>query len=85
MATRINFIDIYSFYDEIDSYMIESLMDDRDISFSIRTLGPSAQAFDARSLEMRVAVEEGKVEYALRLLSDAIRSGVISREGKFRI
>lgn len=85
MATRINFIDVYSSYDEIDSYIIESLMDEKDISFSIRTLGASGPtAGRAGPLERRIAVEESKVEQALDLLSQAIKNGVISKEGRFR-
>lgn len=85
MATKINFIDVYSFFDEMDSMMMESIMDERNISFSMRTFGKprfSAGLYD--NFERRMAVEEDKVDYALRLLFDAMKSGMISREGKFR-
>jgi hypothetical protein len=36
-------------------------------------------------LEKRIAVEEEKLENARNLISEAIRNGVISKEGKFRV
>jgi hypothetical protein len=85
MATRINFIDVYSFFDEMDSMMMESIMDDRNISFSIRTFGWSRfSAGHNDFFERRMAVEEDKVDYVLRLLFDAMKNGMISREGRFR-
>lgn len=83
MASRINFIDIYSFYDELDANVIETLLEDYDISCSIRTFNPSADP-DAY-FEKRIAVEEDKVENVRRIIDDARRSGVISREGRFRV
>ncbi|MFQ5465323.1 MAG: hypothetical protein ACE5EI_05285 [Thermodesulfobacteriota bacterium] len=84
MATRINFIDLYSFYDDIDSYVIESLMDGSNVSFSIRSLGADRSSGAWSPDEKRIAVEEDKVELARKLLGRAIRSGAISREGRFR-
>jgi len=84
MATRINFIDLYSFYDDIDSYVIESLMDGSNVSFSIRSLGADSASGAWGPDEKRIAVEEEKVELARKLLGRAIRSGVISRDGRFR-
>ena len=86
MATRIDFIDIYSFYDEIDSYIIESLMDGSRISCCIKSLAniplkPTVGDFS----EKRVSVEADKAEEACTLLAEAVRSGIISREGKFRV
>jgi len=40
MATRINLIDLYSFYNDIDASVIETLMEDYNISCSIRSLTP---------------------------------------------
>lgn len=83
MASRINFIDIYSFYDELDASVIETLLEDYDISCSIRTFNPFADA-DAY-FEKRIAVEEDKVENARRIINDARKNGVISRDGRFRV
>ncbi len=85
MATRINFVDLYSFYNDIDATVIETLMEDYNISCSVRTLGV-ARSFDSHEFgERRMAVEEDRVESARKIISDAIKSGVISKEGKFRI
>ena len=85
MATKINFIDVYSFFDEMDSMMMESIMDERNISFSMRTFGrPRFSVGYNAPFERRMAVEEDKVDYALKLLFDAMKSGMITREGKFR-
>lgn len=84
MATRINFIDLYSFYNEIDASVIETIMEDYRITCSIRTLG-QARFYTEDHLEKRIAVEQEKIESARKIINDAIRSGVISKEGKFRV
>ncbi|MBI2413057.1 MAG: hypothetical protein HYV24_07605 [Deltaproteobacteria bacterium] len=85
MATRINFIDLYSFFNELDASVIETLMEDYNISCSIRTLGPIRFSTDTSNYqEKRISVESDKVENARKIINDAIRSGVISKEGKFR-
>ncbi len=84
MATRINFIDLYSFYNEIDASVIETIMEDYRITCSIRTLG-QARFYTEDYLEKRIAVEQEKIESARKIINDAIRSGVISKEGKFRV
>ena len=85
MATKINFIDLYSFYNDLDASVIENLMEGCNITCSIRPLGKVRFATDMNSyLEKRIAVEEEKIENARNIIRDAIRSGVISREGKFR-
>ena len=86
MATRINFIDLYSIYNELDANVIESLMEGFNITCSIRTLGRERFATDVSGyLEKRIAVEEDKIENARKLINEAIRNGVISKEGKFRV
>jgi putative signal transducing protein len=85
MATRINFIELYSFYNDLDVSVIERLMEDYSISCSIKTLHTSRfPANPGEFQEKRMAVEEDKVENARKIINDAIRSGVISKEGKFR-
>jgi len=80
MATRINFIDLYSFYNDLDATVIETLMEDYNISCSVRTFG-STRSFDSQGFgEKRISVEEDKVENARKIIADAIRSGVISKE-----
>jgi len=86
MATRINFIDLYSIYNELDANVIESLMEGFNITCSIRTLGRDRTSTDVSGyLEKRIAVEEDKLENARKLINEAIKNGVISREGKFRV
>lgn len=86
MATRINFIDLYSFYNDLDASVIETLMEDYNISCSIRTLGAIRFSTDVGDYqEKRIAVEEDKLENAKKIINDAIRNGVISKEGKFRV
>lgn len=84
MATRINFIDLYSIYNDLDASVIETLMEGCNITCAIRTLGKVRFSADLGYLEKRIAVEEEKLENARKLISEAIRNGVISREGKFR-
>lgn len=85
MATRINFVDLYSFYNDLDVSVIERLMEDYSISCSIKTLGTTRFSSDlGEHQEKRMAVEEDKVENARKIIVDAIRSGIISKEGKFR-
>lgn len=82
MASRINFIDLYSFGNELDASVIETLMEDYDISCSVRTLNSPHDADEY--FEKRIAVEEDKVENARRIINAALRNGVISKEGRFR-
>lgn len=84
MASRINFIDLYSFYNELDASVIEILMEDYNISCAIRTLGFLSSTDMGDYIEKRISVEEDKIENARRIIRDAIRSGVISKEGRFR-
>ncbi len=85
MATRINYVDLYSFYNDMDATVIASLMEGYDISCSLKTLGTGRLGPDlsAYSQEKRISVEEGKIENARSIIWDAIRNGVISREGRF--
>ncbi|HLC18763.1 MAG TPA: hypothetical protein VJM57_07105 [Thermodesulfobacteriota bacterium] len=84
MATRINYIDVYCFYSDLEADVIESLMEGFSISFSIRTLGPYGQATDPTGFpEKRIAVEQDMADNARKILRDAINKGVISGEGKF--
>lgn len=86
MANRINFIDLYSIYNDLDASVIETLMEGFNITCSIRTLGRERFTTDMSGyLEKRIAVEEEKLENARKLISEAIRNGVISKEGKFRV
>lgn len=85
MATRINFVDLYSFYNELDSFVIEAMMADNSISCSVRSLSTrfSEGETDDNS-ELRMSVEESSLDNARRIIYDAIRRGVISRQGEFR-
>ncbi len=86
MATRINFIDLYSFYNELDSIVIEARMAERNISCSVRDLSPRLSSTgDMQDAELRMAVEEGSVESARRIIDEALKNGDITREGEFRV
>lgn len=84
MATRIHFIDLYSFHNELDSFVIEAMMADLNISCSIRSLA-TRFASDPSSMasELRMSVEEGSIESARRVIGEALRNGVISQDGEF--
>lgn len=85
MATRIKLVDLYSIYDEMDMGVIEALMERRDICFSVKAAGVfDSEARDRMGHELTVSVEEEKVENARSIIICAIRTGVISKEGKFR-
>ena len=84
MATRINFIEVYSAHSEFDATVIESLMDDYNIHCSIRT--PGMLRFSVSPTDMPekiILVEEGKADSARKIINYAIRNGVISKEGRF--
>jgi len=84
MATRINFVDLYSFYNELDSLVIETMMAELNISCSVRSLAsrfPSDP--DSEDSELRMSVEEDSVEYARKVIYGALSSGAISRDGEF--
>lgn len=85
MATRIHFVDLYSFYNDLDVSVIERLMEEYNISCSIKTIGSTRFLTDfGEHQEKRIAVEEEKVENARKIIEDAIKRGVISKEGMFR-
>lgn len=85
MATKINFIDIYSFYDELDANVIENLFEGYNISCAVRTFGSFRSPAGVNSFnEKRIAVEEDMVDNARRIIKKAIINGMISKDGKFR-
>ncbi len=84
MATRINFVDLYSFHNELDSFVIEAMMADLNISCSVRSLASRFSSdLSVHDSELRMSVEEGSIESARRVIDDALRNGVISRDGEF--
>jgi hypothetical protein len=84
MATRINLIDVYLSYSDLDAGVIETILEGFNISCSVRTIGMMRFSSDTADFpEKRIAVEESKVENARMILSNAIRSGVISKDGRF--
>lgn len=87
MATSIRFIDVYSFYDDIDAEVIESLLDDFDIICAIRRFeadsDPSDPIDDENPPEKRVSVEEDRADDAKKIIADAITNGILSRDGAF--
>lgn len=86
MATRINLVELYSFYNDVDCSVIETLLSDFNINSEIRTVGANRLSADMWEFpEKRVAVEEGSVENAKRIIDDAIKNGVITPEGRFML
>lgn len=85
MANRINFVDLYSFYNDMDCTLLASIMDGYSICYSIRTFGaPHVNADSNGYRERLVSVEQEKAENARKIIDEAIRNGVLSKEGKFR-
>lgn len=86
MATRINFIDLYSCYNETDASVVETLFEDYSITCSIRVLAETPVSEETSGYyEKRISVEEDNVENAKRIINAALKNGVISRQGKFRV
>jgi hypothetical protein len=84
MATRINFVDIYTFYNDMDLNVVELLFEDLNISCSVKTLNPLKNDDNLESYpEKRIAVEEGDVGSARSVIVEAIESGIISKDGRF--
>lgn len=98
MASKINFVDLYAFYDELDGSILENLMEDYHISCSIRILRGTPQSPNPAGSgathgnrdatydncgTMMIAVEKESIENARQIIAEAIRNGVISKEGRF--
>ncbi len=83
MATRINFKDIYSIENDLDVNIIALLLEEYDISCSIRNFGLCSAKSMKKAPVKRVAVEAVDVNNARGILQDAIRKGMISPNGKF--
>ncbi|MBI5562433.1 MAG: hypothetical protein HY894_06240 [Deltaproteobacteria bacterium] len=83
MASKINLIDLYAFYNAFDADVLETLMAGSHISCRIKNCSATSHG-NGEHAEMRIAVEHGMVEDAKRIISDAIRCGVISAVGKFK-
>jgi hypothetical protein len=83
MATRINFKDIYSIENELDVDIIALLLEEYDISCSIRNFGLCPTESMKKTPVRRVAVEAVDVHKTRNILEEAIRKGMISPEGKF--
>jgi len=85
MANKISFIDLYSFYNDMDGTLITSMMDGYNICYSIRMFGaPHIKADSTEYRERLVSVEQEKAENARKIINEGIRSGALSKEGKFR-
>lgn len=84
MASRINFVDIYVFYNDMDLEVVEVLFEDLNISCAVKTINPLREDEDlAACPEKRVAVEEQDVVEAKRIIGEAIETGIISSDGRF--
>lgn len=80
MAQRIGFVDIYVLYDDMDATIAEELLEEHNIDCIIRELDVADTVERHQRLGMRIAVEEEKKEQARRIIADAVRSGLISRQ-----
>lgn len=84
MATRIRYIKLYALSDDIDTNIIENLLEDSDIPCLINKFEMTSDGLD-RSLpgDKNILVEEEQVEYARQVITDAIDQGII-RNGHFK-
>ncbi len=85
MARSLNFKEIYLSYNEIEADLIKGLLEDNDIYCIVRDMRITPYPVSIGDFsEKRIAVEEDKVEEAKILITEAIRDGYISNEGRFR-
>ncbi len=84
MATRIRYIDLYTLNDDIDTNIIENLLEDSDIPCLVNKFEMVTDGLD-RSLpgDKSILVEEDQVEYARQVINDALEQGII-RNGHFK-
>ncbi len=84
MATRIRYIDLYTLNDDIDTNIIENLLEDSDIPCLVNKFEMATDGLD-RSLpgDKSILVEEDQVEYARQVINDALEQGII-RNGYFK-
>jgi hypothetical protein len=84
MATRIRYIDLYSLNDDIDTNIIENLLEDSDIPCLVNKFEMASDGLD-RSLpgDKNILVEEEQVEYARQVISEALEQGLI-KNGYFK-
>jgi len=83
MATKIHLIDLYAFQNTFDGNMLETLLFDSNISCKVSARfakHPESDDF----LEKSIAVEEKLVEDARSIIRDAIKTGIISADGRFK-
>jgi hypothetical protein len=84
MATRINFIDLYYLYDDVDARVIKNLLEDFEIDCSLRQVKVYKDPLtDREHSEKMIAVEEDKVEKAQKIIKDALQKGIVSQKGAF--
>ncbi len=87
MATKMKFVDIYSLHDDTEAGVIESLLENYNISCMVNrfgTVGFVMSGIECNYLMAnRVFVEEEGVENARQIITDAIQAGVISSRGRF--
>jgi hypothetical protein len=76
MATRVHLVDVYEFYNSVDTNVVEGLLRDYEIICMVKPPGGSEGA-------EKIAVEEDEVENARGIILDAIKTGLISKEGRF--
>ncbi|MBI5287049.1 MAG: DUF2007 domain-containing protein [Deltaproteobacteria bacterium] len=85
MATRINLVEIYLSYDEIEASIIENLLEDNGIPCVIRDMRITPYPITIGNFsEKRIAVEEDMVDEAMAIIRDAVRDGIISSNGRFK-
>lgn len=86
MASRINYINVYSLYDEIDASVLKKILEEYNIPCMVKEIGFVFEDFsEEESAEVRIMVEEDNVDSAKRLISNAIEKGIISEQGRFKV
>ena len=89
MATLIRYIDLYTPTDDKEAAVIENLLSDFDIDCNVKPTGiikKKTQPGEKNlSHEKVISVEEDSVETARRIITDAQKKGIISKNGSFKV
>jgi hypothetical protein len=77
-------VDLYITYNPNEAEFIKDMLDDNDIACFIRDLHPSQFPMSVgKHGQVRIVVEDDKVQQAVDVIREAIDEGAITDEGKF--
>ncbi len=77
--------EIYLCYNNIEADLIKGLLKENGIHCIFRDMTITPYPMNiGRFAEKRIAVDEDKVDEAIRLIEDARRDGFISSDGRFK-